>query len=383
MATRERTKYPGVYQREAAGKLFKGKPDLCFDVTYKLDGKKIWEKIGWTSEGYSARLAAEIRAERLRSMRHGEELPRQKKKAPRFSDAWDKYRTWAERNKARGGEDDVSRYDKHLKAALADKRLDEIAPFDLERLKADLLKRGLAPATVKHCLVIVRQVFNKAVSWGLYKGPNPVTAVKMPTVQNARDRFLSHQDADRLLERLKAVQTLDLHDMALLALHTGLRRGEIFNLRGYDLNFDNGTIRVSDPKNKTSRYAYMTEAVKAMLERRKPETPDALVFPDRDGKKRIAMSKNFQRIIDELGFNDGVTDRRQRVSFHTLRHTFASWLAIQGESLITLKELLGHKTTAMTERYSHLIPDHKRRAVARLEGAFNGSNNVVEMEGKQ
>jgi integrase len=383
MATRERTKYPGVYQREAAGKLFKGKPDLCYDVTYKLDGKKIWEKIGWTSEGYTAKLAADIRSERLRSMRHGEELPRQKKKAPRFGDAWDKYRTWAERNKSRAGKDDISRYDKHLKAALADKRLDEIAPFDLERLKSDLLKRGLAPATVKHCLVIVRQVFNKAVAWGLYKGPNPVTAVKMPVLQNSRERFLSHAEADRLLERLKEVRTLNLHDMCLLALHTGLRRGEIFNLKGHDLDFENGVIRVADTKNLTTRHAYMTAATRSMLERRNPEAPDALVFPDRDGNKRVAMSKNFQRIVDELSFNASVTDRRQRVSFHTLRHTFASWLAMQGESLITLKDLLGHKTTAMTERYSHLIPDHKRRAVARLEDALNGSNNVVEMEGKK
>ena len=115
MATRERTKHPGVYQREAAGKLFKGRPDLCFDITFKLDGKKIWEKIGWTSEGYTARLAAEIRAERLRSMRHGLELPRQKKKAPRFGDVWEKYRTWAAQNKTRAGSDDVLRYEKYLK----------------------------------------------------------------------------------------------------------------------------------------------------------------------------------------------------------------------------------------------------------------------------
>lgn len=372
MATRTRTKYSGVYQREAAGRLFKGKPDVCFDITYKLDGKKIWEKVGWLSEGYGAKLAADIRAERLRSMRHGEELPRQRKKAPRFGDVWEKYRTWAERNKSRRGEDDVSRYEKHLKKTLAEKRLDEISPFDLERLKSDLLKRGLAPATVKHCLVIVRQVYNKALAWGMYEGPNPVTAVKMPVLQNSRERFLSHEEADRLLERLKAVRTLDLHDMCLLALHTGLRRGEIFNLRGYDLNFDNGTIRVSDPKNKTSRYSYMTAAVKTMLQGRVPETPDALIFPARDGKKRVAMSKNFQRIVDELGFNAGVTDRRQRLTFHSLRHTFASWLALQGESIITLKDLLGHKSTSMTERYSHLIPDHKRRAVARLEKAFDG-----------
>jgi integrase len=62
--------------------------------------------------------------------------------------------------------------------------------------------------------------------------------------------------------------------------------------------------------------------------------------------------------------NVGITERRQKVTFHTLRHTFASWLAIQGTPILAIKELLGHKSLAMTERYSHLIPDMKREAVA-------------------
>ena len=67
-----------------------------------------------------------------------------------------------------------------------------------------------------------------------------------------------------------------------------------------------------------------------------------------------------ERAINKLDFNDGITDSRDKVVFHTLRHTFASWLAIQGTPIYTIKELMGHKTLAMTERYSHLIPDAKR-----------------------
>lgn len=107
-----------------------------------------------------------------------------------------------------------------------------------------------------------------------------------------------------------------------------------------------------------------------------PGKPEQLVFPDRNGKKIASISKAFFRIVKELGFNDGITDRRQEVTFHTLRHTFASWLALQGESIITLKDMLGHKSTAMTERYAHLVPDHKRKAAARLEEAFNGHGKV-------
>ena len=390
MAIRERTKYAGVYRRKSRERNFKGKPDVCFDFTYKLEGKKIWEKAGWLSEGYTEKLASNIRAERLRSIRHGEELPRQRKKAPFFKDAWNKYEKWAEKNKTRGGRDDVSLYRNYIEAPFADKRLDEISSFDLERLKVSLLKREvistkkdkrtLSPATVKHTLVLIRQIYNKAVTWGMYKGPNPVRGVKMPTLQNARDRFLSHEEVAKLLKALSGMRTPTLHDMALLSIHTGLRAGEIFNLRGYDLDFQNDMIRISNPKNQKKRHAYMTGAVKDMLTRRNPEKPEDFVFPDTNGNKMVAVSKQFREIVEQLGFNEGVTDRRQRVTFHTLRHTFASWLALQGESIITLKEMLGHESTAMTERYAHLIPNYKRRAAARLENIFNGKNKVTEIK---
>lgn len=384
---RKHTKYRGVYCRESQERKFNGKPDVCFDISYKLDGKKLWEKAGWLSEGYSEKLAADIRAERMRSMRHGDDIPKQKKKAPFFRDVWMKYLTWAEKNKTRSGRDDVSRWNTHLKERFENKRLNEITSFDLERLKSDLSKGGLAPATIKHCLVLIRQIYNKAIAWGLYQGVNPVKGVKMPLVQNQRTRFLSHKEAAQLLSELKAMQTLDLHDMALLSLYTGLRAGEIFNLRGYDLDFQNdivsmpqgmkGYLRITDSKNKMTRHAYMTNTIKEMLTRRKPDAPEKLVFPDRHGKKIAAVSQSFKKVVKRLGFNDGITDRRQQVTFHTLRHTFASWLALQGESLITIRDLLGHRTTQMTERYSHLIEDHKRTAAARLETAFDDSQDKV------
>ncbi|MCX5852748.1 MAG: site-specific integrase [Deltaproteobacteria bacterium] len=367
MAIRKRTKYQGVYRRESQERKFKRRADICFDISYKLHGKKIWEKIGWLSEGYSEKLASDIRSERMRSIRHGKELPKQKQKIPFFRDIWTKYETWAEKNKTRGGRDDSSLYRNCLQGKIADKRLNEISSFDLERLKADLQKSEYAPATIKHCLVLVRQIYNKSVTWQLYDGSNPVKGVKMPTIQNQKTRFLSHKEAGKLLNTLKGKRTPDLYDMAFLSLYTGLRAGEIFNLKGNDLDFENGIIKIMDPKNKTTRHAYMTKAIKEMLELRKPDKQEGFVFPARNGKKIVAISRQFRLIVKKLKFNDGITDRRQQITFHSLRHTFASWLALQGESLITIKEMLGHKSTAMTERYSHLIPDHKRRAALALE----------------
>ena len=131
-----------------------------------------------------------------------------------------------------------------------------------------------------------------------------------------------------------------------------------------------------DPKNKKSRTAFMTEAVKEMLKERLPDNLNDLIFFDWwHGEKIKLVSRTFARAVENLGFNKGVTDRRQRVVFHTLRHTFGSWLAIQGTPILTIKELMGHKTLAMTERYAHLSPNVKKDATLALEAAFNQSRN--------
>ena len=108
------TKYRGVYRRRSEAKLHNGKSDVCYDITYKLNGKKIWEKAGWASEGYTAKLAAQIRSERMRSIRHGEELPSQRKQVPYFKEVAAKYLEWAKENRSRQGRDDFYRYRKHL-----------------------------------------------------------------------------------------------------------------------------------------------------------------------------------------------------------------------------------------------------------------------------
>ena len=383
MAKREKTKFIGVYRREATGRLFKSKPDICFDIAYRDNReekpKLIWEKVGWLSEGYSEKLADNVRSERLRAIRHGQDLPQKKKQTPLFKTVWEKYIEWAETNKARGARDDISLFKNCIEKALSEKRMNEISPFDLERLKTALLKKGYSQATVKHCLVLIRQVFNKALIWGMYQGGNPVKGVKMPTIQNERTRFLTREEAERLLKALSEMTRPDLHDMALLSLHTGMRAGEIFKLKGNDLDFQNNIIRIVDAKNKKTRHAYMTKTVREMLLKRKPEAPENFVFPDRNGKKIVSISQSFPKIIKKLGFNKNVIDDREMVTFHSLRHTFASWLAMQGESLITIRDLLGHKTTAMTERYAHLIPDHKRRAAVLLENNFTNGNKIEKI----
>lgn len=394
MNARIRTKTAGVYRRESTDRVFKGKPDICFDITFKFDGKKIWEKVGWVSEGYSEKLAANVRAERIRSIRHGEELPQHKKKVPLLSVVAEKYLKWSSENKTRKGIDDKSRYEKHLKPRFADVPMDEINPFDLERMKSEMHKAGTAPKTISHCLGLLRSMFNKANAWNIYNGPNPVTKVKMPKVENARDRFLSVEEARILLKELKhdvrfkteyrELEDPQLHDIALFSLHTGARASEIFNIKGRDVDFTNGLIALRDTKNTETRYAPMTQDVRDMLKRREPDKPEHYIFMNSDGKKITEVTTSFERVIRRLKFNEGVTDPRLKVVFHTLRHTFASWLAIQGTPLFTIAKLMGHKTIAMSFRYSHLSPGHKKDAVQGLEMAFNAkeTETIIKDQGE-
>lgn len=380
MSKRQRTKYPGVYQREA--ERVHGSADVAYDITYKVEGKKIWEKVGWKSQGYTVRLAKAVRDERIRSVLHGDELPKNRQKVPSFSEAAEKYLEWAEKNKARKGIMDKINFEKRLRDEIGGKRLHEISSFDLERIKAKLQKEELAPATVKHVLVLVRMIFNKAIQWGDYKGDNPIKGVKLPRPQNERQRFLTHKEATALLDELTK-RSPQLHDMTLISLHCGLRAGEIFNLRGQDIDYQSGTLHVSDPKNKHPRQAFMTERVMEILRARRPENPGDFVFKStRDGKIE-SVSTTFDRAVKALGFNDRITDSRHKVIFHTCRHTFCSWLASQGTPLHVIAELAGHRTLAMTQRYAHLIPDVKKAAIRDMEATFNESRPDSEEKGNE
>ena len=375
-------KYPGVTYYESSKKRFNGKPDKCYYIRYvDPSGKRIREKIGWESEGVTAKYAFEIRNERLRDIRLGEEvIPIQKKKKQKITfDEFmnEKYLPYSKDNKNSSSyKREYQLYNAWIKPIIGEKTLKDISPFDLEKIKKEMKEEGKAPRTIEYALAVVRQAFNMAINWGIYSGINPVAKVKKPKEDNKRIRFLSPEEAANLLEELKK-HSKQTYEMAYLSLYTGMRAGEIFNLRWEDIDFDNGIIYIKNSKNKTDRVAYMTDGVKEMLldKKRNLKEESGIVFKSSKGEKITKISHSFFRAVNALGLNDNIVDRKDRVVFHTLRHTFASWLAIKGTPIYTIKELMGHKTLAMTERYSHLIPDIKRKAVENLENVSRDLNS--------
>lgn len=359
-------KYKGIYYYESAVRKWKKKPDRCFYFTYKLFGEKKREKVGWQSEGYTAETADQLRSEKIRSIRHGDLLLEERKQT--FGNAWVHYEDWLSTGKA-WPEDDILRYRKYLEKRFSDLTFEQISPLHLERLKSDLIKQGLAPATIKHVLVLFRQIWNKAVKWGITKLENPIRAVSLPRVQNRRERFLTEGEAQALLSELDLVSH-QLFEMALLSLQTGMRAGEIFALTWSDVDVDTQTISVPLVRGgikRSGRRVYMNRTVSRLFVEKQMGGPEDLIFPTQAGEQRSKVNRSFRSTVKRLGLNSGISDRRNLVTFHTLRHTFASWLAMKGIPLITIKELMGHSTLAMTERYSHLIPDLKRDAVSLIE----------------
>ncbi len=368
------SRYPGVRAYISTfRKTPDGKPDKCFYIRYKTpSGKVIEEKIGWLSEGITASYAYQIRAERIRSLRLGEEvIPLQKKLKEKWTLAEfmeNKYFPWAKAEKNSSTyKRELSIYNTWLKPVLGDRSLKELSPFLIEKLKKVMRDAGRTPRTIEITLALLRFALNKAKDWGFFNKENPVSKVKIPRRDNRRLRFLTPEEAQALLNEVKK-RSLQTYEMCLLSLHCGLRFGEIANLTWGDIDLDQGIIYIRDPKNKTNRIAYMTEEVKKMFESKPKGEPHEYVFKDRKhGGKVKQVSKSFREAVKALKLNEGITDERLKVCFHTLRHTFGSWLVMAGVPIYTVKELMGHKTLAMTERYAHLANETKKQAIKEIE----------------
>ena len=252
-----------------------------------------------------------------------------------------------------------------LKPNISRIRLVDIRPLHMEKVKRTMIKKERAPRTIQAVLALARQVWNHARNNGIVSGDWPGRSVKAGRFDNRRMRFLTHDECESLLAKLREVSP-QVADMALLSLDTGMRAGEIFTLLWENVSIDTAQIRVVYAK-AGNRTAYMTERVKGMLQ----GLPggEGLVFPSKTGGKIGQISKTVERAISSLGLNDGISDPRNKATFHSLRHTFASRLVENGTDLYTVKELLGHSTLAMTERYSHVSNASLELAVKRMEDA--------------
>ena len=398
------TQFTGIRYREHPTRKHGRQPDRYFNVRFKVGGISVNEGYGWASEKMTASKAALLMAELKEELRAGKGTGKlaDRRKAREQAEAdllkaeqaearerisyreyfHDTYWPDVSQDKAESAlKAEASLHKNWILPALGSVPVRVIGELNIKKLSRAMKRAGRAPRSIEYAFACVRMVMNHAIRSGYHRGPNPVSSLprgSRPKYDNKRVRFLTRDEAMLLLDTLKTRST-GVHNMTLLSIYCGARAGEIFSLQWSDVDQVNGLITLRDTKSGKTRTVHMPETVKVMFATMEPGKKSTLVFPGKGGKQLKQISKTFDRTVAQLAFNEGIEDRRQKVTFHTCRHTCASWLVQAGIPLFTVQKILGHSTIALTERYSHLAPDSFRAAAAAIEAGapVKKKRNVV------
>lgn len=316
-------------------------------IDYRVNGRRYREFIGTNKK-----LAQEVLHKRLTEIAENRFLDKKNTQNIEFSKFAEEYIELYAKNNKKSWETDLQRI-KPLKEFFSGKLLHQIDSLMVEAYKAKR-KENLSYATVNRELALLKHIFTIAIQWGKAED-NPVKKVKLFRENNERVRFLEKEEAERLVKNCNGY----LKRIVIIALNTGMRKGEILSLKWQDIDYNRGIIYVRDTKNGEKKELPMNELVKQALIRQPKHKDSSYVFCNRNGQPFGDIKKSFLAAIQKSAIIN--------FRFHDLRHSFASSLAMRGVDLNTIRELMGHKSMRMTLRYSHLSPSHKQRAVGVLE----------------
>lgn len=279
-------------------------------------------------------------------------------------------------------------FKKFLKTPMA-----TISPLDMERWRAQRMKDGVKTNTVNRDITAIKAALNRAVEWELI-AVNPIAKVKKAREnKEVRVRYLDEAEEYRLraqlkkredrmrherdtanqwrrergrelLPSLRAVPFTDhLMPMVLLSLNTGMRRGELFDLKWSHVNFDRRIVTVSAETAKSRKTRHIplnTEAYETLKSwRSQCDLGNSRVFESEAGTRFDNVNSSWKKLLDDAKIAE--------FRWHDMRHHFASRLAMGAVDLNTIRELLGHSDYSMTLRYAHLAPEHRREAVEVLD----------------
>ena len=248
------------------------------------------------------------------------------------------------------------------------KLIGSIHSFHVEQYKRARRDGGASPATVNRDVACLRNMMNIAVDWGDLQ-VNPIGKVKMLSEDNEVMWVLSPEEEARLLEECdKRPQRLQyLKDLVEFALHSGMRQGEVFNLKWVDVHLNEKYVLATDTKTHENRPVPMNGTLEKTLRRRNVTELGDYVFTNAAGTKLTVLTNAFWRAIEEAGLIRYEDGKKIRFRFHDLRHTFGSRLGMNGTDLKTIMEIMGHKTAKVAMRYQHPSPSHKLEAVKSLD----------------
>ncbi|WP_108062682.1 tyrosine-type recombinase/integrase [Poseidonibacter lekithochrous] len=339
--------------------------DISYFITYKSNRKTVFKKVGKKSEGINEKKAIDLRNQILSELRHGVDLSQKSVKTLTFDRLAGVYfSSNAAHNKS--NEKYQQQYDLHLKSNFGDltiSTLDDSLIYEFQALK---LAEGLAKSTVNILVKLIKRIIGHGIERGIISF-SPFKKIKMFRVENTRLRFLSQNEVSELNENIKDDLLLKL--FVKIALSTGARATSILNIQKKHINFETRSVLLKDFKRGGMMYpGYPDSETFEMIVQHveKFGANDQIVSIDGAATKYQKVYTKLTKIFEQ--FNQGIAanDRANKVVIHTLRHTFASHLAIKDTPIQKIQKLLNHKDIKQTMKYSKLSPD-------------SGKNNVEDL----
>ncbi len=359
------TKYTGVKYHDAKD------GTRSYYIQYKHNGRVKRQKVGTKAEGITPLYCRKLRDETLVKLRLGENAPiKSKSKIKTLSEVSEEF---FERDDLRTKSKMKSLYNTHLAhlgnepLTYFDKSVINTLIDDKKKEKSKKTKRILSLQTVSNIITLLSAILHWAKDEKSYITTVPTIQRKKLKADNIRERYLTTDEILTLYKEIKISPLVRKRERLLLftklSLVTGARLGSVLAIKGKDINRTNKTITIKNFKTNNTYTAFLPDDV---LELIPPLKPHELLIDISDAKQ---IQRPLQRILNNL-FNDGLNadDRKDRVVIHTLRHTFASHLAINGTPIHTIMKLMDHKDIEMTLRYAKLMPDSGRSDVENLYG---------------
>jgi len=377
-------KYEGVWKNELKN------GDTSYYVNYRDEtGKPVKVQVGkkTKSSDFTARDAYSKLIEIKYKLQHDQEpiFKGSMVTKIKFNNIWNEFKKYAIANK-KSYQMDIWNYEKHIKPIFGDKAVKSLTSLDFEDFKQILLGKKLSAQTVKHQLTLVRTIINYAIKHEIIKNyTNPISngKVKMPAIDNQRQAFLTKEQAKELLKILKALDMRTYH-LTVLLLFTGARFSEITGassqknksrtedgLKWTNINYKTKTIYFKKTKNGNARHIYINDILLETLHDLEKNKKSNLTICTSMGGNILRMPAHFLTALESIIPQNKQKDTQNKITAHSLRHTHASWLAMEGLDILQIKEQLGHKTLEMTLRYSHLIPNKRFEATQKLTSFFN------------
>lgn len=389
-----KTKYVGVRYREHSERKHGVQRDRYYTIRYRSNGKLYEAGLGWSSEGMTAEDASIQLAELKKARKLGEgpvTLKQKREEAEKHRKA-EKQRAEREAaenitfeqffeniywpisqssKKQESYRKEREHFNKWIKPVVGDLPFKGISQIQAEKIKQRMQRKKRSPRTIEYVLATFRQVWNLAKEEGLTVVDSPSRKVKIHKPDNDRRRYLTDEEADSLLAALR-VKSEQVYRISVLSLDSGCRFSEAVNLKWGAIDTEKGIITYSDTKmsgGTKSRVVPMTDRVRDLFQGMERGGKQDLVFPDNKGRVQEKISHSFYRTVDDLKLNEGISDPRDKVVFHTFRHSYASNLVQAGVDLYPIQRLMGHSNSKMTERYSHLNNGTLISAVQQMEEA--------------